>query len=199
MAIQFSAGVRNAMLDQFESTTGTAAVLRIYTGAPPANTAAAATGTQLVTMTLPSDWMSAASAGVKALLGTWQNTAGAAGTAGYYRIWDNAVATCHEQGTIAQSLAINTSALTSANGNVLTFASTTGVAVGVNVSGTGIVAGTTVVAFTSTTVTLSNTSTAGVGSGVTITFTADMTLDNVSIANGQTVTISTKSLTAPNA
>jgi hypothetical protein len=196
--IQFSTGARNAMLDAFESTTGTAAVLRIYTGAPPANCAAAATGTQLVSMTLPSDWMSNASAGVKALLGTWQATAGAAGTAGYYRIWDSAVTTCHEQGTIAQTLSLTTSALTAANGNVLTFASTSGVANGLNVSGTGIPAGTTVSSFTGTTVVLSNTSTAGVANSTSITFTADMTLDNVSIASGQTVTISSKSLTAPN-
>ena len=99
------------MLDAFETTCGVSAVLRIYTGAPPATTATAVSGTQLVTMTLPSDWMSAASAGVKALLGSWQNTAAALGTAGYYRIWDSAVTTCHEQGTISQSVALTTSAL----------------------------------------------------------------------------------------
>jgi len=34
MAIQLSVAVRNARLDAFETTVGTAAVLRIRTGAP---------------------------------------------------------------------------------------------------------------------------------------------------------------------
>jgi hypothetical protein len=134
MPVQYSVEVRNAMLDAIESTTGTAAKLRIYTGSPPANTAAAATGTLLVDMTLPSDWMSAASAGTKALLGTWQATASGTGTAGYYRVWNNGVTRCDEQGTV--------------------------------------------------------TLTAGGG---------DITLDNTSINNGQSVTITSKTITAPNA
>jgi hypothetical protein len=74
-------------------------VLRIYTGSAPANCAAAATGTQLVTTTLPSDWMNAASSGSKTKLGTWAGTGSNAGTAGYFRIWDSGVTTCHVQGT----------------------------------------------------------------------------------------------------
>lgn len=100
MALQLSTNVRNAMADSFESTTGTAAILRIYTGAPPANCAAAVTGTQLLTITLPSDWMNAAASGSKTKLGTWSNPAGAAGTAGYFRIWDSTATTCHAQGTV---------------------------------------------------------------------------------------------------
>lgn len=94
------------MLDAIETATGTSARLRIYTGATPANCAAAASGTLLVDMTLPSDWMAAASAGAKALTGTWSATGGSVpgtGTAAHYRIWDSSVATCHEQGTVAQT------------------------------------------------------------------------------------------------
>ena len=40
MAVQLSTTVRNARLDVIESTISTAAVLRIYTGAQPANCAA---------------------------------------------------------------------------------------------------------------------------------------------------------------
>lgn len=134
MPVQYSVEVRNAMLDAIESTTGTSARLRIYTGTAPANTAAAATGTLLVDMTLPSDWMANASGGTKALAGTWQTTAAAAGTAGYYRIWNSGVTRCDEQGTV--------------------------------------------------------TLTAGGG---------DITLDNTNIASGQTVTITAKTITAPNA
>ena len=134
MPIQLSVAVRNARLDAIESTIGTAARLRILTGTRPVDCAAAQTGTLLAELVLPSDWMSAASAGAKALLGSWTGTASAAGTAGYYRILDSAGTTCHEQGTI--------------------------------------------------------TATGGGG---------DMTVDNTSIANGQTITVTSKTLTDGNA
>lgn len=197
--IQFGTAVRNAMLDAIEVAAGESAVLRMYTGSPPANAAAAATGTLLVSMNLPSNWMADAASGSKALAGSWTGTGSAAGTAGYYRIWDSSVTTCHEQGTVTQQVQLATSALTAANGNVLNFAATTGVAVGMNVSGTGVPTGATVLAVGGTTVTLSATSAAGVANGATITFGGDITLDNVSIASGQTVTINTKTLNAPNA
>jgi hypothetical protein len=99
MAFQFSTTVRNASLDAIETTIGTAPTLEIRSGAAPANCAAAATGTVLATLALPSDWLAAASAGAKTLLGTWQDTsADATGTAGHFRV--NAGATCHIQGTV---------------------------------------------------------------------------------------------------
>lgn len=98
MAIQLSVSVRNARLDQIESTIGTAPTLEIRTGSAPANCAAADTGTVLATMTLPSDWMANAASGSKALSGTWQDlSADATGNAGHFRI--KAGATCHLQGT----------------------------------------------------------------------------------------------------
>lgn len=134
MTIQFSTAARNAMLDAIETTTGASANLRILTGAQPTNCAAAQTGTLLVEIALPADWMAAASGGSKALAGTWSGTASGTGTAGHYRVVDNAGTTCHEQGGIT----------------------TTG------------------------------------GGG-------DITLDNTSIASGQTVTITSKTQTAPGA
>lgn len=101
MALQLSTTARNARLDSIETTVGTAALLRIFTGSMPANCAAADSGTKLAEMALPSDWMAAASAGSKAKAGTWQDaSADAAGTAGYYRIYDTAGTTCHLQGTV---------------------------------------------------------------------------------------------------
>jgi hypothetical protein len=101
MAIQLSVAVRNARLDAIESTIGTAAILRIYTGSPPADCATAATGTLLAEMTLASDWMNAASSGQKTKLGTWQDaSANGTGTAGYFRIWDSGGTTCGLQGTV---------------------------------------------------------------------------------------------------
>jgi len=101
MAIQFSTTYRNALLDQFETTTGTSAILRIRTGAAPATCATADSGTVLSTVNLPSDWMAAASSGSKALSGTWQDaSADAAGTAAHFRLYDSAGTTCHMQGTV---------------------------------------------------------------------------------------------------
>jgi hypothetical protein len=200
MGYQISTAVRNARLDTVESTIGASAQLKVRTGAPPANCAAADTGTVLATMTLPADWMAAAAAGSKALSGTWQDaSADATGTAGHFRVYDSAGTTCHIQGTAGQNVVLTTSALTAANGNVLTFAATTGVVAGMNVSGTGVVAGSTVAAVTGTTVTLSMTSTAGVASGASITFSYDMSLDNASIAAGQSVTVASFTLTDSNA
>lgn len=100
MTIQTSVTVGNAQLDAIETAVGTAPILRVYTGAQPANCAAAASGTLLIEMTLPSDWMAAASGRSKAKSGTWQDVnANASGTIGHYRIYDSAGTTCHLQGS----------------------------------------------------------------------------------------------------
>ena len=101
MTLQYSTAVRNAGLDSRESTIGTTPIMRIRTGAAPANCGTADSGTVLATLTLPSDWMNAASGGTKTLLGTWQDaSADAAGTAAHWRIYDSSGATCHMQGTV---------------------------------------------------------------------------------------------------
>lgn len=104
MPIQYSVALRNNQLDQIESTTGTSARLRLYSGSPPVNCAAAASGVMLVDMALPSDWMSAAASGQKVKLGTWTGAgtaaAGAGTNAGYFRITDSTGATAHMQGTV---------------------------------------------------------------------------------------------------
>jgi hypothetical protein len=104
MTFQLSTAVRNARLDAIESTIGVSAILKIRTGAQPANCAAADSGTVVATMTLPSDWMANASAGAKALAGTWQDlSADAAGTAAHFRIYDSGGTTCHAQGSVTAS------------------------------------------------------------------------------------------------
>lgn len=101
MAIQLSVAVRNARLDTIESTIGTSAVLKIRTGAPPATCATADSGTVLASLSLPSDWMSAAGSGQKAMTGTWQDaSADNAGTAGHFRIYDSGGTVCGLQGTV---------------------------------------------------------------------------------------------------
>lgn len=106
MTIQYSVPVNNARLDAIETAVGTSPILTIRTGAVPANCAAANTGTVLATVTLPSDWMAAASSGVKAKSGTWQDaSADASGTAAHFRIHDAAGTNCHIQGTVGVSAA----------------------------------------------------------------------------------------------
>jgi hypothetical protein len=80
MAIQLSVAVRNAELDAIESAIGASAVLRIRSGSVPSTCATADAGTALASMTLPSDWMAAASSGSKALAGTWQDASAMQGT-----------------------------------------------------------------------------------------------------------------------
>ena len=126
---------RNNILDGLETFIGTSAVLKIRTGAQPANCAAEDTGTVLATLTLPSDWMAAANAGSKALSGTWEDTsADNTGTAAHWRIYASDGTTCHMQGSVTAT-----------------------------------------------------------GAG------GDMTLDNTSIAAGQSITISSFTITAKNA
>ena len=138
MALQLSAAVRNAQGDQLETTVGASAVLQIRSGAVPTNCAAANAGTLLCSISLPSDWLTAASAGLKQRNGTWSGTgdagAGAGTNAGHFRVFDSGATTCHMQGTV--------------------------------------------------------TATGGGG---------DMTLTNISIASGQTVTVTTFDLTVGNA
>lgn len=101
MALQFSTTVRNARLDAIESTIGVSAVLKIRTGAAPADCAQADSGTVLATLNLPSDWMAAASGGTKAKSGTWQDaSADAAGTAAHFRLYASDGTTVHAQGTV---------------------------------------------------------------------------------------------------
>jgi hypothetical protein len=134
MAIQLSTAVRNARLDAIETTVGTSAIIRIRTGAAPANCGTADSGTILAELTLPSDWMANASGGTKALAGSWQDlSANNTGTAAHFRLYDSLGTTCHLQGTVTatggggdmevsstsftagQSFTINTFTLTDGN------------------------------------------------------------------------------------
>lgn len=99
MARQFSTALRNAIANAYEATIGASPVLELRSGAQPADCAAADSGTLLASMTLPADWMTAASAGAVALVGLWQDLAAdAAGTIGHFRVKQGG--TCHDQGSV---------------------------------------------------------------------------------------------------
>lgn len=133
--MQYSSAVIQARLDAVESTVGTAAKLRIYSGTIPTDCATTASGTLLCEMSLPSDWMNAASGTgpvTKTKLGTWSGTGAATGTAGYWRIYNSAGSVCGVQGTlgigtgelqldntsIATSQAVSVSSFTLTGGNL---------------------------------------------------------------------------------
>lgn len=108
MALKFTTALRNHLLDQIEVQAGNGALLRIYGGNPPASANdAALSGTNvLATITLPSDWMNAASNGSKTLLGSWSATGSAvpnSGNATHFRILNAAGSTTYLQGTVGTS------------------------------------------------------------------------------------------------
>lgn len=178
--MQLSVAARNASLDAIETAVGGSPTLEMRTGVPPADCAAADTGTVLATMTLPADWMAAASGGSKALSGTWQDTAAdAGGEAAHYRI--KAGATCHIQGLLSGPWVASTAVVVGAHrhngGNVYrcTTAGTTAGSGGPTGTGTGITDGTAVWSY--------------VGP-------VAITLDNANIAVGQQVSVTGFTITA---
>lgn len=101
MTLQLSTTVRNAQLDAIETAIGASGILKIRTGAAPANCAAADSGTVLATCNLPADYMAAASGGTKAKSGTWEDlSADNTGTAAHWRLYASDGVTCHAQGTV---------------------------------------------------------------------------------------------------
>lgn len=105
MTVQLSVAVRNAMLDALETAIGTSAVIKIRTGAAPANAAAADAGTVLATINCAADWAAAASSGTKSFsnLPLIDTSADATGVAGHYRVYASDGTTCHMQGTVGTS------------------------------------------------------------------------------------------------
>ena len=126
MTYQYSAAVRNAKLDAVETAIGLTAVLKIFSGAEPANCAAADPTGLLCTITLPSDWMNAASAGAKTKLGTWSNAASGTGTAASWRLYASDGTTCGIQGNMTDMTLDNTSISAAQVVTVNTFTITAG-------------------------------------------------------------------------
>jgi hypothetical protein len=105
MAVQWADAVRNAMLDAWETAIGTSALLRIYSGTPPADESTALSGnTLLKEFAMASDWAAAAATGSKGLNNLpLSGAAAATGVASFYRIYNSGGTTCYEQGTVGTS------------------------------------------------------------------------------------------------
>ena len=116
MAVQNGTTLRTADGTAFITTVGASPKVIIYTGTQPANCGTAASGTVLTTFTL-SATPATSSGGVLTVSGTpIASTATGTGTAGYYRVYDSGVSTCHEQGTVGTSatdLIIDNASITS--------------------------------------------------------------------------------------
>lgn len=125
VALSYATDVRNARNDSIETTVGTSPILRVYSGSVPANVGTAL-GAQVLLAegTLPSDWLSASSGGVKGKSGTWtltgQSGAGS-GTAGtFFRIFESTGTTAKIQGTfgVGQEMVPDNNSI--ANGQTVT-------------------------------------------------------------------------------
>lgn len=100
MALQLSSTVRTSRVGSIETAIGGTALMRMLTGAMPANCAAANTGSTVCSFALPADWLDTATGGTVGKNGTWQEaSADGSGTVGYFRIYDQPGTTCHIQGT----------------------------------------------------------------------------------------------------
>lgn len=104
MAVKMAVSVVQAMLDAYETNIGVSAILKLRTGAPPSNCAAADSGTALVTYNLASDWAAnAVSGGTKTWNAITSQNASGAGTIGHYRLYKSDGTTCVDQGTVGTS------------------------------------------------------------------------------------------------
>lgn len=101
MAMQLSVAVRNAMADALVAQVGNAGLLRIYTGAIPADCATAASGTLLSEHTLGTPFDAAASGGGLTPNLPADVNASNTGVAGYYRVYRSDGTTCVQQAPIA--------------------------------------------------------------------------------------------------
>lgn len=106
MALQYGTTLRNGKMNSVNTTLGATAILRIFSGAVPANCAAADPSGLLATINLPATPFNAASAGAITKAGTWSTTGSAAGVAASWRIYDSGVV-CQMQGNCSTDLVFN--------------------------------------------------------------------------------------------
>ncbi len=98
MTVQYSLAVRDARLDQIQTTIGPSPVLKIFAGNQPANCSDPDPNGLLATIQLPISWMSPASGGIAVKLGTWSSTVSATGIMSSWRIYSSGGTICGMQG-----------------------------------------------------------------------------------------------------
>lgn len=183
--VQLSPRIRNGMGNTIESIIGPSPTLEYRTGPAPANTAAASSGTLLMSGTLANDWMTDAANGVKALAAnTKVDAAIASGYVGHYR-FKSSDGAYDIQGLVSEPWAASKAYVVgqqvNSGGNVYraTAAGTSAASGGPTGTGGSITDG-----------------------GVTWAYVGpvDIVLDNTNIATGQSgITLTSYQLTMPNA
>jgi hypothetical protein len=191
MALAYSVAVRNAMLDAITTAAGASAILKIQDGTRPA-TGGALTNT-LSTHTCNATFAPAAAAGVLTLNAIGSTTAALTGTATWARITSSG-------GTFVVDMSAGADVVTTATGtagqDTITVGSATGILAGMGVSGTGIGAGAVVDFVTGTTIHLTVVNSGAVsGNG---TFVYDLRINPAAITSGQTVNVTSATITGGN-
>lgn len=105
MAFQFGSTLRNNQVSQIQATVGASGHLKIFSGAEPANCAAADPAGLLADIALPATFLTS-SGGVTTIAGTWSANGAAVGTAQSFRMYDGS-AVCHIQGNVTTDLVLN--------------------------------------------------------------------------------------------
>ena len=133
MAIQYSSAHRTAAVADISTQAGINAVIKIFSGTPPANCATADSGVTLVTFAGNATQFGTSTAGVLTASAVANASAAATGTAGYFRVYPSAATTTNAvfQGTVGLTatdmIVTNTSIAT---GQTVTFTSLTVTAFG---------------------------------------------------------------------
>ena len=102
MSLQFDATTRGSWCTTLNTNVGASAVLDIFSGSPPATCATADSGTLLASLTCNSGGFGTVASAVLTASAITPATAGATGTAGYFRLKDSG-SVVHLQGTVAVS------------------------------------------------------------------------------------------------
>jgi hypothetical protein len=105
MAFQYGVTLRNNQVSQIQVTVGSSGTLKIFSGAEPANCAAADPAGLLATISLPASFLTS-TGGVTTIAGSWTVAASGTGTAQSFRMYDNG-AVCHVQGNTTADLVLN--------------------------------------------------------------------------------------------
>lgn len=105
MTFQYGATLRNNQVSQIQTTIGATGTLKIFSGAEPANCAAADPAGLLATIALPASFLTS-SGGVTTIAGSWSVAASGSGTAASFRMYDGS-SVCHVQGNTTTDLVLN--------------------------------------------------------------------------------------------
>lgn len=111
MTLQYGTTLRTNQVGQIQTTVGSSGHLKIFSGAQPANCAAADPAGLLADITLPASFLTSA-AGATTIAGSWSVAASGTGTAACFRIYDGS-AVCHAQGNVTTDLVLNNTSIAS--------------------------------------------------------------------------------------